>query len=53
MLVIGGGDNDGSVPKEPDQLAIEYAKATNSVVATLGMVPNQPLTFVEENKPRW
>ena len=53
MLVIGGGDNDGSVPKEPDQLALEYAKATNSVVATLGMVPNQPLTFVGENKPRW
>ena len=53
MLVIGGGDNDGSVPKEPDKLALEYAKATNSVVATLGMVPNQPLTFVGENKPRW
>ena len=53
MLVIGGGDNDGSVSKEPDQLALEYAKATNSVVATLGMVPNQPLTFVGENKPRW
>ena len=53
MLVIGGGDNDGSVPKEPDQLALEYAKATNSVVATLGMVPNQPLTFVGETKPRW
>ena len=53
MLVIGGGDNDGSVPKEPDQLALEYAKATNSVVATLGMVPNQPLTFVGDTKPRW
>ena len=53
MLVIGGGDNDGSVPKEPDQLALEYAKATNSVVATLSMVPNQPLTFVGETKPRW
>ena len=26
MLIIGGGDNDGSVPKEPDQLAIEYEK---------------------------
>ena len=53
MLVIGGGDNDGSIPKEPDQLALEYAKTTNSVVATLGMVPNQPLTFVGESKPRW
>ena len=53
MLVIGAGDNDGKVPSGPDQLSIEYAKATNSVVASLGMVPNQPLTFVGENKPRW
>ena len=53
MLVIGAGDNDGIIPKEPDKIALEYAKATNSVVATLGMVPNQPLTFIGENKPRW
>ena len=53
MLIIGAGDNDGIVPKGPDQVALEYSKATNSVVATLGMVPNQPLTFVGENKPRW
>lgn len=53
MLIIGAGDNDGSIPEGPDQIAVKYAKATNSVVATLGMVPNQPLTFVGESKPRW
>ena len=53
MLVIGAGDNDGKIPQGPDQLSVEYAKATNSVVASLGMVPNQPLTFSGESKPRW
>jgi len=53
MLVIGAGDNDGIIPSGPDQLSIEYAKATNSVVASLGMVPNQPLTFSGESKQRW
>jgi len=53
MLIIGAGDNDGKIPSGPDQLSVEYAKATNSVVATLGMVPNQPLTFSGESKPRW
>ena len=53
MLVIGAGDNDGKIPQGPDQLSVEYAKATNSVVASLGMVPNQPLTFSGETKPRW
>ncbi|SVE21718.1 uncharacterized protein METZ01_LOCUS474572, partial [marine metagenome] len=52
MLIIGAGDNDGSIPEGPDQIAVKYAKVTNSVVATLGMVPNQPLTFVGESKPR-
>ena len=53
MLVIGAGDNDGKIPQGPDQLSVKYAKATNSVVASLGMVPNQPLTFSGETKPRW
>ena len=53
MLIIGAGDNDGNLPKGADPVPLEYAKATNSVVATLGMVPNQPLTFAGEEEPRW
>ena len=53
MLIIGAGDNDGNLPKGADPVTLEYAKATNSVVATLGMVPNQPLTFAGEEEPRW
>ena len=53
MLIIDGGDNDPKVPSGPSDLIVEYAKATGSVVAELGMVPNQPLTFLGENEPRW
>ena len=53
MLIIDGGDNDVKVPSGPSDLIVEYAKATGSVVAELGMVPNQPLTFFGEDEPRW
>ena len=53
MLVIDGGDNDGKILSEPSDLIVEYSRATGSVVAELGMVPNQPLTFVGEDEPRW
>ena len=53
MLIIDGGDNDGKILSEPSDLIVEYSRATGSVVAELGMVPNQPLTFVGEDEPRW
>ena len=53
MLIIDGGDNDGKIPTGPSDLIVEYARASRSVVAELGMVPNQPLTFVGEDEPRW
>ena len=37
----------------PTDLAIQFSVTTNSVVAELGMVPNQPLTFATDSKPRW
>jgi len=45
FLMIGGGANGGNPPDKPDQNVVEIAKATNSVVAELKMVPNQPLVF--------
>ena len=53
MLIIDGGDNDGKILPGPSDLIVEYARATGSVVAELGMVPNQPLTFAGEDEPRW
>ncbi len=53
MLMIGGGDNNNQAISQPTDLAIQFSVTTNSVVAELGMVPNQPLTFATDSKPRW
>lgn len=45
FLMIGGSENGGQPPKSPDARTIETARATNSVVVELKMVPNQPLVF--------
>jgi PhoPQ-activated pathogenicity-related protein len=53
FLQISGGANDGKAPPEkPDLISGLIAKASNSVVATLHMVPNQPLVFNGDGKPR-
>src|ERR1039457_564567 len=41
LLLIGGGANDGRVPKSADGNLVRIALATKSVVAELKMVPNQ------------
>jgi PhoPQ-activated pathogenicity-related protein len=51
LLLIGGGANDGSRPSRVDPLLHMLAQTANSVVAELGMVPNQPLTFAGD-RPR-
>ncbi len=51
MLFIGGGSNKEQKPR-PNDRADAIAKATNSVVAELGMVPNQPLIFHNDGKER-
>ncbi len=52
MLWIGGGANGrdapGKVPRQMQQIAL----ATRSVVAHLGMVPNQPLEFYGDGQMR-
>jgi PhoPQ-activated pathogenicity-related protein len=45
LLYIGGGDNNDPAPTKANDRDVRIAKATNSIVADLGMVPNQPLYF--------
>jgi len=52
LLFIGGGNNGESMPKSDNAKLVSIAQATGTVVAELRQVPNQPLTFVEEGKPR-
>ena len=51
LLFIGGGKNDGKLPRTADAMLRSIAAETQSVVAELRMVPNQPLTF-SDGKPR-
>ncbi|MHC4670876.1 MAG: PhoPQ-activated pathogenicity-related family protein [Planctomycetota bacterium] len=52
LLLIDGGSNGGAPPSTVDDELINAALITNSVVAQLKMVPNQPLTFTDETDPR-
>jgi PhoPQ-activated pathogenicity-related protein len=51
VLFITGGANNSKPPEKVDPLLLQPALDTNSVVAELRMVPNQPLTFAGD-KPR-
>jgi PhoPQ-activated pathogenicity-related protein len=52
LLWIGGGKNGSPIPKGPNAESVALARATNSVVADLGMIPNQPLIFDNDGTPR-
>jgi PhoPQ-activated pathogenicity-related protein len=45
LLFINGGNNGGSAPKVVDHVLSRIAVMSNTIVADLRMVPNQPLTF--------
>jgi PhoPQ-activated pathogenicity-related protein len=47
LLFIGGGSNRDPRPAAVSQRAATFALETHSVVAELGMVPNQPLFFAD------
>ena len=47
LLFIGGGDNDDPPPSKPSDRGIRAAVETGTIVAELGMVPNQPLKFAD------
>jgi PhoPQ-activated pathogenicity-related protein len=52
LMFIGGGANGGEAPKSLEQRIAVIATATQSVVAELKQVPNQPLIFHNDGKPR-
>jgi PhoPQ-activated pathogenicity-related protein len=47
LLFIGGGSSKNPVPAKAPDRAIQIARDTNTVVADLGQVPNQPLRFTD------
>ena len=47
LLFIGGGKNGDPAPSKSNPRSVRIATETNSVVADLGMVPNQPLFFTD------
>lgn len=47
FLFIGGGSNRDAMPKDAGRRTIDLALDTGSIVAELGMVPNQPLHFTD------
>jgi PhoPQ-activated pathogenicity-related protein len=48
LLLVGGGDNRRKPPERPDAALADIAVTTQSVVAELRMVPNQPLVFAND-----
>jgi PhoPQ-activated pathogenicity-related protein len=53
LLYLGGGSHrPGAAPSRPSRDLIALATATGSVVAELRHVPNQPLTFQQDGRPR-
>jgi PhoPQ-activated pathogenicity-related protein len=52
FLFIGGGKNTGQPPEYPDALASMLARDSRTVIADLRMIPNQPLVFNKDGKPR-
>ncbi len=47
LLFIGGGKNGDAAPSKSNARSVRIATETGSVVADLGMVPNQPLFFTD------
>jgi PhoPQ-activated pathogenicity-related protein len=45
LLFIGGGNNKDAAPAKPSDRIVSFAMESNTAVAELGMVPNQPLCF--------
>jgi PhoPQ-activated pathogenicity-related protein len=45
LLFIGGGNNRDAAPSKVSDRLASFAMETNTAIAELGMVPNQPLFF--------
>jgi PhoPQ-activated pathogenicity-related protein len=53
LIYITGGNNDKGPPKGPDAKLSRIAVETKSVAAELRNVPNQPLVFGGDGRPRF
>ncbi len=51
-LYITGGSNKDAAPKDAPERWVKMALETNSIVSEVDDVPNQPLRFAEDPKPR-
>lgn len=52
LLLIGGGDNDGSMPRGADANLRRIVRETGTVAAQIHQVPNQPLVFADDGRKR-
>ena len=52
LMVINGGSNGGDPPKGGEVNLHKIARDTGAIVAQINMVPNEPLTFLDDNKSR-
>lgn len=50
LLWIGGGTRNDSVPEDSNPMITEAALATNSITAELHNVPNQPISFHNDER---
>jgi len=53
LLFIGAGNNGGPAPSAVDSSLLSAALLTNSIVAEIRMIPNQPIKFSDESDPRY
>jgi PhoPQ-activated pathogenicity-related protein len=53
MLWITGGSNGRSAPKSADGMMVKIALASQTVVAEIKTVPNQPLQFTDDKRDRY
>ena len=53
LLYIGGGSNNDPAPSKASDRSLKIAMEAGSVAAEVGMVPNEPLRFIDSlDKPR-
>jgi PhoPQ-activated pathogenicity-related protein len=52
LLLISGGSNEKPPPRHISPILIRLARATQSVIAEVRMVPNQPLVFADDHQKR-
>lgn len=52
MLVVGGGGNGGDPPTGTSTIVQVISRSTETVVAELKMIPNQPLVFHKDGQRR-